>query len=520
MSSFWIAWCDQTPELADIHRFTHKWEKTASLRLRRGDTDVIDVYDEHGRIVEGDHDQVLDAAYHAWQADTAAGKASIVIAETTDTVTTLNNRARTDRILAGQIDLDGVALHDGTLAGRGDVIVTRHNDRRLAAGAGWVKNGDRWIVLCAHADGSLTVRRPGTRGRRGTVTLPADYVAESVELGYALTAHRAQGATVDTAHLVVHSSSMTREALYVAMTRGRQANTAYVATDEVHLEAHQHSPGFNDGQVTARSILYGVLQHEGAEKSGHETITVEQENWTSIAQLADEYETIAQTAQHDRFATALARSGLSAEQAGAVTGAESFGSLIARLRRAEADGYAPEQTLARVVRARGLDQVDDPAAVLTARVDKLTTARSGGTRPRRRPRYLAGLLPEATGPMLTDMARTLTELADLIEQRATALAQQAIRDNQPWVRRLGPPPTDPARRTAWQQEMRVIAAYRDRHRVTGTDPLGPAPVSQGQRLDHQRATVAAHRAQAAASQNSPRPRSPEQQIDAGRDLAR
>src|ERR1700761_5029721 len=34
------------PELADIRRFTSEWEKNASLRLRRGDTDVIDLYDE------------------------------------------------------------------------------------------------------------------------------------------------------------------------------------------------------------------------------------------------------------------------------------------------------------------------------------------------------------------------------------------------------------------------------------------------------------------------------------------
>ena len=48
----------------------------------------------------------------------------------------------------------------------------------------------------------------------------------------------------------------------------------------------------------------GVLQHEGAEKSAHETITAEQEKWSSIAQLAAEYETIAQAAQHQRFGTA------------------------------------------------------------------------------------------------------------------------------------------------------------------------------------------------------------------------
>ena len=46
---------DGVPELVDIHRFMNMWEKTASLHLRRGDTDVIDVYDEHGRIIDCEH---------------------------------------------------------------------------------------------------------------------------------------------------------------------------------------------------------------------------------------------------------------------------------------------------------------------------------------------------------------------------------------------------------------------------------------------------------------------------------
>src|SRR5699024_2692656 len=33
---------DDAPELVDVHRFTHVWEKTASLALRHGGTEVID----------------------------------------------------------------------------------------------------------------------------------------------------------------------------------------------------------------------------------------------------------------------------------------------------------------------------------------------------------------------------------------------------------------------------------------------------------------------------------------------
>ena len=511
---------DGAPELADIRRFTNEWEKAASLRLRRGDTEVIDLYDEHGRIIGGDRVDMLDSAYRAWRTDVAAGRSSVLIAETSDTVTGLNQRARTDRILAGHVAVEGVSLHDGTVAGEGDTIVTRENDRRLTTGKGWVMNGDRWTVIESHEDGSLTVQHPGARRRRSRVTLPAGYVAEHVELGYAITAHRAQGATVDTAHLVVHSSSMTREAFYVAMTRGRFSNVAYVATDEAHLEEHQHTPGHDTGEVTARTILYGVLQHQGAEKSAHETIEAEQEKWSSIAQLAAEYETIAQAAQHQRFTTAVVASGLDADQAIAVVGGDSFGSLIAQLRRTEADGHHPDQLLSRAIRAGGLDDANDPAAVLAARLARLAAARSGGTWPRRRPRYIAGLIPEASGAMPADMHRTLTELQDLIEQRAAVLASQAVREGQPWVRRLGPPPTDPPRRAAWEQQIRTITAYRDRYGITGPDPLGHAPSGQGQRLDRQRADAAARRAQATVGDEARRRNGPEQQIDSGRDLSR
>ena len=280
-----------------------------------------------------------------------------------------------------------------------------------------------------------------------------------------------------------------------------------------------HGPGSVIG-LAPSAALCGVLQHQGAEKSAHETIEAEQEKWSSIAQLAAEYETIAQAAQHQRFAAAVAASGLAVRRATAAVDGDSFGSLVAQLRRSEADGHQPEQLLSRAVRAGGLDGAEDLAAVLAARIAKPTAARSGGTRPRRRPRYVAGLIPEALGAMPADMHRTLTELRDLIDQRATALTSQAVQEGEAWVRRLGAPPTDPARRAAWEEQLRTIAAYRDRYGITSTDPLGPTPSSQGQRLDHRRADAATHRAQATASNEPRRRHGLEQQIDSGRDLSR
>src|SRR5690606_17155968 len=130
-------------------------------------------------------------------------------------------------------------------------------------------------------------------------------------------------------HVLV-DASMTRENLYVAMTRGRHLNQAYVAVDrpdDAHEMAH---PADNDG-VTGRSVLYGVLQHAGGELSAHETLTVEQERWGTIAQLAAEYDTLAAAAQHDRWVDLIRHSGLTETEAEAAIGSDAFGPLTAEL---------------------------------------------------------------------------------------------------------------------------------------------------------------------------------------------
>lgn len=123
------------------------------------------------------------AAYTAWQRDLATGRASILVAETHETVTTLNARARADRIIDGAVNpTREVGLHDGTAASEGDLVITRHNDRRLRNGNTWVRNGARWIITNVREDGSGNIRPAARRFGRGIV-LPADYVAEHLDLG-------------------------------------------------------------------------------------------------------------------------------------------------------------------------------------------------------------------------------------------------------------------------------------------------------------------------------------------------
>jgi hypothetical protein len=54
-----------------------------------------------------------------------------------------------------------------------------------------------------------------------------EYLCEHVSLGYAVTVHSAQGVTADTTHTVLGENTA-RSLSYVAMTRGRHTNTAYL----------------------------------------------------------------------------------------------------------------------------------------------------------------------------------------------------------------------------------------------------------------------------------------------------
>jgi hypothetical protein len=143
----------------------------ATLRLRAGDPNAVDWYHERDRIRGGSRRTMAQAAYDGWKADMVAGKVTLMAALTITDVTTLAARARADRVTAGQVEPDGTRLHDGNLAGRGDWIVTRRNDRRLSARGGrdWVKNGDAWTVERRHHDGALTVKSITHGGRITTI---------------------------------------------------------------------------------------------------------------------------------------------------------------------------------------------------------------------------------------------------------------------------------------------------------------------------------------------------------------
>ena len=105
----------------------------------------------------------------------------------------------------------------------GDEVMVTANDYQRA-----LLNGTRGVVTGLHARaGAVTVRLGDGRD----VRLPSSYLsAGRLAHGYALTAHKAQGLTVEVA-LLWGSAALTRETGYVAMSRGRTANYLYATWD-------------------------------------------------------------------------------------------------------------------------------------------------------------------------------------------------------------------------------------------------------------------------------------------------
>ncbi|MCC6495551.1 MAG: relaxase domain-containing protein, partial [Propionibacteriaceae bacterium] len=219
--------------LDQVVRFSDPAEADASLTLRTGDAGALGFYLDNGRVHVVDPDTATTHILAAWQADTSAGLDALMLAPTRAKVAQLNNAARTAR-LDGQRPGREVDLSDGNQASVGDTVITRRNNRTLTTGeTAWVRNGDRWRITAVHRDGSLDVQHLRNHNQ---LTLTADYVTESVELGYATTIHTAQGVTADTCHGLL-TGEESRQQAYTMLTRGRHANHAWVQVNdtETHL---------------------------------------------------------------------------------------------------------------------------------------------------------------------------------------------------------------------------------------------------------------------------------------------
>ncbi|WP_189061558.1 MobF family relaxase [Longimycelium tulufanense] len=408
-------------ELTEVRRFRDPEEADALLAFRVGDTAAADWYADNNRLRSGVRSAVLDQLYEDWRADQDSGRTSIMISDNNETVRQLSLRAQADRRAAGLVEAEGVELHDGTTASTGDIIVTRKNKRRLIVfrALDYVKNGDLWTVERRHNDGRLLLRHLTHGGR---ITLPADYVRQHVELGYASTIHRSQGLTVDItrAHL---SPSTTREAGLVALSRGIEANYGYLETDQViGADEPETLPGDlfyrERNRTLARDMLAAIIRHEGAEASATEEMRAAQEAPYQLDNAVPQYIYglhLHSGDQAEEQAEQWVRAGMP-EQAEEILSDEAWPALAAVLHEVAEAGTDPAALLAEAAEERELDTAESIAQVMHYRVtgvleDIEYTDTTAPSRPADLPGWVASPPSETPFPEYQQLPEYVREVA-------------------------------------------------------------------------------------------------------------
>ncbi|MEJ7831469.1 MAG: MobF family relaxase [Nocardioides sp.] len=366
--------------LTELMRFTDPAEGAASLALREGRTEALGYYLDRERLHVGDLATMTEDVFGAWRSDRSQGLDSIMLAPTRDLVSELNQRARAHRLDGASPTTVGATrrLADGNEASAGDLIITRANNRLLRTSrSDWVKNGDRWSVLEVGTQGDLTVQHT-QHGR--TVRLPAEYVGESTELGYAATIHTAQGVTADTMHGLAGGGE-SRQQLYTMLTRGRLGNHVYL---EVVGDGDPHSVIRPDmvRPETPTDLLEKILARDEAPASATGLVRAQADPAARLGEAAARYLDALSVAAEDVAGTTLVDAMDEAAEAikTGLTEEAAWPALRAHLLLLAAAGEDPSAQLQAAAATDELDSARDTAAVLDWRLDD-TGLRSSGAGP-------------------------------------------------------------------------------------------------------------------------------------------
>lgn len=231
-------------ELHEVRRQQQEWDRDALAQLRDGDVEQFSRrYREHGRLIGArTAEHARRALVDDWWASTRDGQLeTLMIAHRRSDVRDLNQRARTLIRKDGRLGPDELHVKEKAFAVGDQVIATRNDHRHN------IHNGLTGTLTNIDQT-TLTVLDKRDREHQ----ISRSYAEHGhLDHGYALTAHRAQGATVDRS-FVLGSDELCREWGYTAMSRHRDQATFYVSATPTYL--NQPAPPLEHDDDTQRAV--------------------------------------------------------------------------------------------------------------------------------------------------------------------------------------------------------------------------------------------------------------------------
>jgi Ti-type conjugative transfer relaxase TraA len=213
-------------EIGEVRRQREEWQRDATRDLAIGKTgNALEAYRSHGMVHEAQtREQARGDLIERWDRDrqAAPGRSRIILTHTNDEVRALNEAARGRMRAAGDL---GDEVHLTVERGdrhfaSGDRIMFLQNERGLG-----VKNGTLGTIEQVSAQ-SMAVQTDDGRSVRFDIK---DY--NRIDHGYAATIHKAQGMTVDRAH-VLATPGMDAHGSYVALSRHRDGVDLHYGRDD------------------------------------------------------------------------------------------------------------------------------------------------------------------------------------------------------------------------------------------------------------------------------------------------
>ncbi len=213
-------------EIGEVRRQREDWQREATRDLANGKSGTaLEAYRSHGMVHEAQtREQARADLINRWDRDRQASpdKSRIILTHTNDEVRALNEAARERMREAGNLgDEVGVATERGERSfASGDRVMFLQNERGLG-----VKNGTLGIIEQVSGQ-SMAVQTDDGRSIQFDLK---DY--NKIDHGYAATIYKAQGMTVDRAH-VLATPGLDAHGSYVALSRHRDGMELHYGRDD------------------------------------------------------------------------------------------------------------------------------------------------------------------------------------------------------------------------------------------------------------------------------------------------
>jgi conjugative relaxase-like TrwC/TraI family protein len=213
---------ERVTQLTTNRRQAEAWERDALGELRAGSVEhAVATYASQDRIItDASPEQLREQLAADWLDARERGRDTAMIAYTNHDVDALNQAARRLLDQRGKLGPDRL-----TIAGRewtvGDELIATRNRRQLG-----ITNGTRGRVTRIASDGLDIETRDGQ-----TIHVPRNYLQRGdATHAYATTGHKTQGMTINGEAFVLATDHVSREWMYVTMSRATDQSRIYIDT--------------------------------------------------------------------------------------------------------------------------------------------------------------------------------------------------------------------------------------------------------------------------------------------------